>query len=56
MNPQAVVENLNIFKDALPCLSTGIIILMEDHLSFKGTERALYGCIVPAVSLAAHTA
>ena len=56
MNPLAVVEPLDIVEDALPCLVTGAISLVEDPLSFQSAEEALHRRIVPAVALATHAA
>lgn len=56
MNPLAVVESLNVIENALPCLRTGQIPVMENQGSFQQSEKALGNCVVPAVGFAAHAA
>ena len=56
MNPSAVVETLDVIKDALPCLCPALVTLVIDKLSFQEAEKAFHRGIVPAIPLAAHAA
>ncbi len=56
MPSSSIVEQLDIFKQALPCLLSGSIVLMVNQLSFKATEEALSHCVVVAIAFATHTA
>ena len=35
VNPFTVVEPLKVVKNALPCLSPGLVLVMKDHRSFQ---------------------
>jgi len=56
MDSLAVIETLNVTKDALPRLSPGEIVIVENKLPFQGAEKTFSRCIIPAVAFAAHAA
>ncbi|MDH3647734.1 MAG: hypothetical protein OER80_13280 [Gammaproteobacteria bacterium] len=56
MAPFAVVERLDVIKYAAARLVTGSVIVVMDELGFQRMKEALGDSIVPATSLARHTA
>ena len=56
MDSLAVIEPLDVAKDALPGLRPGEILAMVNKLPFEGAEETLSRCIIPAVAFAAHAA
>jgi hypothetical protein len=56
MNPSAVIETLDVVKDALPSLGAALIPVVEDKFPLQNAEEALRRCIVPAIASAAHAA
>ena len=52
----AVVQNFDVLKQALPGLFMGSVVLAMDELFLERSEEGLYGSIVPAVAFSTHGA
>ena len=52
----AIIKYLDIFKDTLPCLLSGFVILVVDKLVLECTKKAFSNRIIQAFSLATHAA
>src|SRR5208282_6461884 len=56
MQPESVVENLNVLKDFQPCFCACFIAMMVHQLGLQRLKETLCGSVVPAVALATHGA
>src|SRR5690606_24819790 len=56
MSTLGIVEPFDVIEHIGACFISGFVSFPMHPLDLHGREEALHGCVVPAISLATHTA
>ncbi len=54
VNPLAIVEHLDVFKEIVLGLGTSLVVAVMNQLGFQGTKEALHRRVIITVTGTAH--